>query len=171
MAGVSQVLGHSVLVFSQSYLPICRVNIKRAIALLIAGKAEALDFTTHLAATVRSPSLILSVPVYIRLTFNAHERVWKLPRVTRREVLRRDRHCCQYCGNTKQLTLDHVIPRSKGGKHTWNNVVTACKACNNHKGDRTLQQAGMKLRTQPSAPIHPAITFAEEFWSQDTEHH
>jgi 5-methylcytosine-specific restriction endonuclease McrA len=81
-------------------------------------------------------------------------------------VLRRDKYACQYCGNTKKLTLDHVMPRSKGGKHSWDNVVIACEPCNSRKGDRTPIQAGMVLRTKPKAPIHPAVTFAEQFWRE-----
>ncbi|MGB3695162.1 MAG: HNH endonuclease [Spirulinaceae cyanobacterium] len=83
-----------------------------------------------------------------------------------REVLRRDRHSCQYCDSKKKLTLDHVIPRSKGGKHTWDNVVTACERCNSKKGSRTPTEAGLILKSKPKAPLHPAITFAEKFWER-----
>lgn len=156
----------SVIVFSSNYLPISRVNIKRAIILLVTGKAEPVDFIPGISREVRSPSLILQVPNHIRLKINSAERVWKVPPVTRREILRRDQHQCQYCSSRKQLTLDHVIPRSKGGKHSWDNVVIACQACNSRKGDRTPQQAGMSLKTQPKPPIHPAIAFAEKFWGE-----
>jgi 5-methylcytosine-specific restriction endonuclease McrA len=159
-----QVLERSVVVFSQNYLPLCRVNIKRAIVLLVTNKAEPLGFSAEGGSQIRSPSLILDVPKHIRLKIASSERMWKVPPVNRREVLRRDHHSCQYCGSTKRLTLDHVIPRSKGGMHTWNNVVIACERCNSQKGDRTPSQAGMPLRTQPKAPVHPAISFAEQFW-------
>jgi len=162
----TEVLGRSVVVFSKNYLPVSRVNIKRAIVLLVTGKAEPLDFTSGAGYSVRSPSQVVYVPGHIRLTITGKERVWKIPPVNRREVLKRDRHTCQYCGSTKQLTLDHVIPRSKGGKHTWDNVVTACERCNGRKGDRTPIQAGMILRTQPKAPAHPAVVFAEQFWKE-----
>jgi 5-methylcytosine-specific restriction endonuclease McrA len=168
-----QVLEQSVVVFSQNYLPLCRVNIKRAIVLLVTNKAEPLDFIAESGWQVHSPSLVLYVPKHIRLKIASGERVWKIPRVNRREVLRRDHHSCQYCGSSKHLTLDHVIPRSKGGSHTWDNVVTACEKCNSRKGDvwrqaawrlRTLFETGMQLRTKPKAPVHPAISFAEQFW-------
>jgi 5-methylcytosine-specific restriction endonuclease McrA len=159
-----QVLEQSVVVFSQNYLPLCRVNIKRAIVLLIANKAEPLDLTTEAGWQVHSPSLVLFVPKHIRLTIASRERIWKVPPVNRREVLRRDHYSCQYCGSSKHLTLDHVIPRSKGGKHSWDNVVAACERCNSRKGDRNAHEAGMQLRTKPKAPIHPAISFAEQFW-------
>ena len=169
MTSATEVLRQSVVVFSKNYLPVSRVNIKRAIALLVTGKAEPLDFTIGKGGkgiAVHSPSVVLLVPEHIRLTITDRERVWKVPPVNRREVLRRDKHTCQYCGSTKQLTLDHIIPRSKGGKHTWDNVVIACERCNSRKGDRTPQQAGMALRTQPKAPMHPTVAFAEQFWRE-----
>lgn len=166
MTSVTQVLNQSVVVFSKNYLPMTRINIKRAIALLVTGKAEPLDFEDISGWPVRSPSMVLYVPEQIRLTMTSQERVWKVPPVNRREVLRRDHHRCQYCGTTKRLTLDHVIPRSQGGKHSWDNVVTACEKCNTFKGNRTPTEAAMKLLHQPKTPIHPTIAFAEQFWRE-----
>ncbi|MGK7918613.1 MAG: HNH endonuclease [Trichodesmium sp.] len=166
MTSMTQVLNQSVVVFSKNYLPMTSVNIKRAIALLITGKAEPLDFEDGSGWSVRSPSMVLYVPEQIRLTMAGQERVWKVPPVNRKEVLKRDHHRCQYCGTTKRLTLDHVIPRSKGGKHSWDNVVTACEKCNATKGNRTPTEAGMKLLNQPKTPIHPTIAFAEQFWRE-----
>jgi 5-methylcytosine-specific restriction endonuclease McrA len=163
--GQSQILQNSVVVFSKNYLPLARINIKRAIVLLITGQAESLDFNSTKLWQVRSPSVVLQVPEHIRLRVGNPERHWKVPPVNRREVLRRDNHTCQYCGSTKHLTLDHVIPRSKGGQHTWDNVVTACEKCNSTKSDRLLHEAGMVLKTKPKAPIHPAVAFAEQFWN------
>ena len=159
-----QVLEQSVVVFSQNYLPLCRVNIKRAIVLLVTNKAEPLGLTAEKGWQIHSPSMVIDVPKHIRLKIASRERMWKVPPVNRREVLRRDHHSCQYCGSSKRLTLDHVMPRSKGGSHTWDNVVTACERCNSRKGDRALFESGMQLRTKPKAPIHPAISFAEQFW-------
>lgn len=169
MNSTTDVLSQSVVVFSRNYLPISRVNIKRAIALLIEGKAEPLEIMASKAWPVRSPSLIVWVPEQIRLTCTGGERLWKIPAVNRREVLRRDKQSCQYCGSTKSLTLDHVMPRSRGGKHSWDNVVTACSRCNALKGDRTPAEAKMPLYTQPKAPIHPAVAFAEQFWRDTTK--
>jgi 5-methylcytosine-specific restriction endonuclease McrA len=161
----TQILQKQVVVFSKNYLPLARINIKRAIVLLVTGQAESLEFgSSHWE--VRSPSVVLQVPEHIRLLGSNPERHWKMPPVNRREVFRRDNHACQYCGNTKHLTLDHVIPRSKGGGHTWDNVVTACEKCNSRKSDRLLHEIGMFLRTKPKAPIHPAIVFAEQFWKE-----
>ena len=165
VTSVTDVLRQSVVVFSQNYLPMSRVNIKRAIALLITGKVEPLDLNnTNSGWLVHSPSVVLHVPEHIRLTVKGQERIWKVPPVNRREILRRDNHCCQYCGSTKRLTIDHVIPRSRGGTHTWDNVVIACERCNTTKGNRTPEEAKMALKTKPKAPIHPVVAFAEQFW-------
>lgn len=175
------VLQKQIVLFSKNYLPLARINIKRAIVrtrganairpcelsvLLVTGQAESLELGSTQQWEVRSPSLVLQIPEHIRLTSNNPKRHWKAPPVSRREVFRRDSHACQYCGSTKHLTLDHVIPRSKGGTHTWDNVVTACEKCNSTKGDRLVHDIGMVLKTKPKAPIHPAIAFAEQFWKQ-----
>jgi len=160
------VLQQTVVVFSKTYLPVARINIKRAIALLVTGRAESIDFGNGHYWQVHSPSLVLQVSEYIRLTGGDPKRMWRMPPVNRREVLKRDRYACQYCGSTKRLTLDHVIPRSKGGTHTWNNVVTACETCNTQKGNRLLPATGMTLRTKPKAPVHPTVAFAEQFWKE-----
>lgn len=157
---------NQVVVFSKNYLPIARIPIKRAIALLVTGQAEPLELGNVQRWEVRSPSIVVQVSEHIRLTTGNPERHWKLPPVNRRDVFRRDHHTCQYCGTTKNLTLDHVIPRSKGGTHTWDNVVTACAKCNGTKSDRLLQETGMVLKTKPKAPMHPAIAFAEKFWNE-----
>ncbi len=161
---IMQVLEKSVVVFSQNYLPLCRVNIKRAVVLLVTEKAEPLDITTESGWHISSPSLVVYVPKHIRLKIASRERMWKLPPVNRRGILRRDSHSCQYCGNTKNLTLDHVIPRSRGGRHSWENVVAACSECNSRKSNRTPKEARMPLRTKPKAPVHPTVSFAEQFW-------
>ncbi|ACK72454.1 HNH endonuclease [Gloeothece citriformis PCC 7424] len=166
MSYVTEPLNHSVVVFSRNYLPISRVNIRRAVILLVTGKAEPIDVLSEAIWEIRSPNLVVQVPPQIRLTLNSGDRLWKTPPVNRREVLRRDKHQCQYCGSKHKLTLDHILPRSKGGKHTWDNVVIACESCNSRKGDRTPSEAGMILKTSPKAPIHPTILFAEQFWQQ-----
>jgi len=163
----TQTFRQTVAVFSKSYLPLNQINIKRAVILLVTGKAEPLDLGDGgKAILLHSPTMVLLVPQYIRLTVNHQERSWRVPAVTRREVLRRDKHTCQYCGSTKHLTLDHVIPVSKGGKHTWDNIVTACERCNNRKSNHSPLQIGMTLRTTPKAPLHPIVAFAKQFWRE-----
>jgi 5-methylcytosine-specific restriction endonuclease McrA len=164
-SSASSVLNNSVVVFSTNYLPMARINIRRAITLLISGRAEPLDLQdTKLVWTLRSPSVAIEVPHHIRLRTTTAERLWKLPSVSRRELLRRDGHRCQYCGSARQLTIDHVIPRSKGGTHTWDNVAIACETCNHKKGDKYLSDTAMVLKTKPKAPMHPTVAFAEQFW-------
>lgn len=166
MTAATHVLEQSIVVFSQNYLPISRVNIRRAIVLLLTGKAEPLAMMNVPVWKVRSPSQVIEVPEHIRLTIKGKERAWRVPPVNRREVLRRDHHTCQYCGSTHNLTLDHVVPLSRGGSHTWDNVVTACERCNQCKGNRTPEEAGMVLRSKPRAPLHPTVAFAEQFWRE-----
>jgi 5-methylcytosine-specific restriction endonuclease McrA len=162
-------LQNAVVVFSKNYLPLARINLKRAAVLLVTGQAESLEFSSNRQWEIRSPSLVLQVPEHIRLIGSNPERHWKIPPVSRREVLHRDNHACQYCGSGKRLTLDHVIPRSKGGQHTWNNVVAACESCNSKKGDRLPQEIGMIPRNKPKAPVHPAIAFSDRFWKTQTQ--
>lgn len=162
----ARILSQSVVVFSKNYLPMARINIKRAVVLLVTGRAEPISFLDSQGTQLRSPTVILQVPEHIRLTIGNTERLWKVPPVSRREVLKRDHHTCQYCGSTKHLTLDHVVPRSQGGTHSWDNIVTACERCNQTKGNRTPEVAGMKLNSKPKAPVHPAIAFADQFWIQ-----
>lgn len=165
MSATEVLMPPTVAVFSKNYLPINQVNIRRAIILLVTGKAEPLDLGDDgKTIPVHSPTMVFLVPLHIRLTINHKEKVWRVPPVNRREVLRRDKHTCQYCGSTKHLTLDHLVPVSKGGKHSWDNIVTACERCNNRKSNSSPLQAGMILRTRPKAPVHPIVAFAKQFW-------
>ena len=160
---------NTVVVFSKNYLPVSRIPIRRAIVLLVTGQAEPIDFSSyaegHLRVwEVRSPSTVLQVPEHIRLNIGKGDRHWKVPSVNRRGVLHRDSHACQYCGTRKHLTLDHVIPKSKGDQHTWENVVAACATCNGRKSDRWLKDTNLRLKRKPKAPVHPAVAFADDFW-------
>lgn len=156
-----------VILFSQNYLPMAEIDLKRAAVLLVTDRAvplSLLETEREKVWQMRSPNRILNIPKHIRLTIGGSDRIWKVPPVNRREVLRRDRHTCQYCGNQKQLTLDHVIPRAQGGQHTWDNVVAACSTCNANKGARTPSQSRMPLQRKPKAPMNPVVAFAEQFW-------
>jgi len=138
-----------VLVLNQSYEPLNICRVRRAIVLLHGGKAEMLENGTGF---IHSASQAFSVPSVIRLAYMIkrprHER-----KLTRLEAFNRDQYTCQYCGKeTRQLTLDHVIPRYRGGEHTWENVVSACILCNRRKAGRTPEQAGMRLIRQPTPP-------------------
>ncbi|EMR04129.1 HNH endonuclease [Cesiribacter andamanensis] len=140
-----------VLVLNFDYSPITVCTVQRAFLLVFGEKAEMLErLNGHV---LRSVSKTFPAPAVIRLS-----RYVRVPyqgvMLSRQNVFRRDGHQCQYCGSGKDLTLDHVIPRSKNGKSTWTNLVTACKRCNTRKGDYTPEAAGLKLRKTPEKPSY-----------------
>ena len=139
-----------VLVLNYSYeaLNICRV--RRAVVLLYQKKAELLE---NGSGFIRSADQDFMVPSVIRLAHMIKRPPHSTRKLTRFEIFKRDNFTCQYCGKeTRQLTFDHVVPRYRGGKHTWENVVSACVACNRRKAGRTPAEAGMRLMHQPSRP-------------------
>lgn len=142
-----------------------RINLKRATVLLVTGRADPLDLLGK-TWQMESPSLTVEIPEHMRLRFGDSARIWKMPPVNRCEVLWRDSHVCQCCGSGRQLTLDHVVPRSQGGSHIWDHVVTAGASCNSWKGSRTPDVANMKLRRSLNAPMHPVVVFAKQFWKE-----
>ena len=142
-------MNSAVLVLNQNYEPLNVCNVRRAIVLVIDGKAEILE--TH-DASVATATRQFPWPSVIRLIYMIRR---PRPRVklTRREVFIRDNYTCQYCGRQAgDLTIDHVVPRSRGGQHTWDNLVSACKTCNHRKGGKSLGEARMQLRTRPVEP-------------------
>ncbi len=144
----------SVLVLNQNYEPLNVCNEKRAIVLVNRGKAEVLE---HGAGVLRSPSQSVQRPSVIRLIYLIKRPRLKA-RLTRKEIFLRDNFTCQYCGvRGRDLTLDHVVPRYKGGKHTWENLVSACRACNHKKAGRTPKEANMVLLNEPRRP--PASSY------------
>jgi 5-methylcytosine-specific restriction endonuclease McrA len=138
-----------VLVLNQNYEPLNVCNIRRAFVLLGDGKAEMLEGGNGF---LRSSSAIFPRPSVIRLVYMIR-RPRPQMRLTRREVFQRDHFTCMYCGiQGRDLTLDHVIPRYRGGRHTWENLVSACKRCNHRKAGRTPQEARMHLLQEPFHP-------------------
>jgi 5-methylcytosine-specific restriction endonuclease McrA len=138
-----------VLVLNQNYEPLNVCRVRRAVVLLQDGKAEMLE---NGVGFIHSTILDFPVPSVIRLAY-----IIKRPRpqrkLTRLEIFQRDHFTCQYCGKqTSQLTLDHIIPRYRGGEHLWENVVSACIPCNRRKAGRTPSEAGMKLLCSPAPP-------------------
>ncbi|HEY9854765.1 MAG TPA: HNH endonuclease, partial [Stenomitos sp.] len=112
-----------------------------------------------------SPSTTMRIPQAIRLLVKAVvHKYFETVRPTRQAVFKRDKHMCQYCGSRGELTLDHIHPRSRGGEDTWENLVTACQKCNNRKGDRRPDEAGMVLNCVPRAPR--MVEIASELWSK-----
>lgn len=138
-----------VLVLNANFEPINVCTTRRAVGLLLAGKAS---LVLNGRGVIQTVSTTFPRPSIIRL-----ERMVRRPRpvvrLTKREILRRDEYTCQYCGQrTAFLTIDHIIPRRLGGNHSWENLVAACPACNHRKGGRTLEQVQMRLLSRPAQP-------------------
>jgi 5-methylcytosine-specific restriction endonuclease McrA len=126
-------------------------SIRRAVSLVMAGYADVLQESGEHLRTTNS---LYSIPSIIRLGKMVRPRLHKV-RLERRNVFKRDGYVCQYCGKrTHDLTLDHVIPKSRGGGSTWDNLVSACRPCNHRKADRTPEEASMKLVRKPAKPTH-----------------
>ena len=145
------ILNTRVLVLNQNYEPLSICNARRAIILIYQNKAEIVERNHHF---VRSPTVSIPLPSIVRLQLYI-----RIPRkrilLNRRNILRRDNNRCQYCGSQAGLmTIDHVVPRVRGGGDTWENLVCACTHCNTKKGNKTPEQAGMPLLKKPKKPGH-----------------
>jgi 5-methylcytosine-specific restriction endonuclease McrA len=140
-------MGH-VLVLNASYEPLNITTWRRAVVMVLKGKAEGLEHDP--CRRIREDTLL---PTVIRLRHFVRVPYKQLP-LTRRNLFHRDGHRCQYCGaSADQLSVDHVVPRSRGGLDTWENVTTACLPCNVRKGNRTPREAAMPLLRPPHRPL------------------
>lgn len=138
-----------VLVLNASYVPFGIASVRRAVTLVMSETAEVIEETGEFLNT---PNSKYPVPAIIRIKKQVKAKMKRL-RLKRKNLLKRDNYTCQYCGRkSRELTIDHVVPRSHGGKTIWENVVAACKDCNARKADRTPRQAGMKLLKEPTKP-------------------
>tara|TARA_Y100001968_G_scaffold49723_1_gene40135 strand:+ start:1530 stop:2033 length:504 start_codon:yes stop_codon:yes gene_type:complete len=137
-----------VLVLNASYEPLNITTWRRATVLMLKGKAESLEEDSN--RRIREGTML---PTVIRLRHFVKIPFRELP-LSRKNILQRDNSCCQYCGyKGAKLSIDHVIPRSRGGLHCWENVITACVSCNLLKGNRTPQEAKMSLKNKPRRPL------------------
>ncbi len=139
-----------VLVLNHNYEPLNICSARRALMLVLGGKAEVLE---HNHAVLHTTNDTIACPSVIRL---GHMIRRPLPNVklSRREIFRRDHYTCQYCNRiSADLTLDHVLPRHRGGAHSWENLVSACRSCNHRKGGRTPEEARMRLIRPPFLPF------------------
>lgn len=152
-------LNAKVLILNQNYEPMSVINVKKAIVLLYLGKVELIE--AHQGKQLRAVSMSMPFPSIVRLS--VYVRIpYKKIILSRKNILRRDGHRCQFCGRSDiALTVDHVMPMSRGGEDTWENLVCACVRCNNKKGDRTPDEAGMPLFRTPMRPNH--VTFIRHF--------
>jgi 5-methylcytosine-specific restriction endonuclease McrA len=149
-------MSKQVLVLNAGYEPLSLVSVRRAVVLLLREKAELLEATQQLlySANQTMPEpLVIRLVHYVRLP---HRRVPP----TRVAIMLRDAYVCQYCGEKPgqlQLTVDHIVPRSRGGGHSWTNLVTACKRCNQRKGNLTVEEVGMAPLRKPFEPSYVAL--------------
>jgi 5-methylcytosine-specific restriction endonuclease McrA len=152
-----------VLVLNASYEPLRLVSVRRAVILLLQEKAELVEAAEQ---RLRAQHAEFDRPLVIRLVrYVSIQRGRRPIPCSRRGVFIRDRDTCQYCGATpgrKHLTLDHILPRSRGGRTEWPNVVAACYGCNHKKGGKTPEEANMKLRSVPAAPRFVAFALLGE---------
>jgi 5-methylcytosine-specific restriction endonuclease McrA len=158
-----------VLVLNATYEPINVCTVRRAVVLLLKDKAEILEhaeWELHSATATLARPVVIRLVSYVRIPRDTHRR-----KITRRAVFARDDWTCQYCGARSNLTVDHVVPRSKGGASTWENIVASCAPCNRRKGNGSPRQAGMRLLKQPRTPnphvfIHVASPTIPAAWQQ-----
>jgi 5-methylcytosine-specific restriction endonuclease McrA len=136
------------LVLNATYEPLSVVPTRRAVTLVVREKAELVHGDGRRWSSARTS---VEVPSVIRLLHYVKVPYERRVALSRRAVFARDRHTCQYCAAPAE-NLDHVVPRARGGSHTWENVVAACRACNARKGDRTPDEAGLSLAAAPRAP-------------------
>ncbi len=151
------------LILNFDFRPIGICSVQRAFILVYLEKAEEVQSfgeSLHTVDTTYSIPAVVKLKRYINVPFKSVE-------LSRSNVFKRDKHECQYCGSKSDLTLDHVMPRSKGGKSNWKNLVTACKSCNAKKGDFSLNEAGLLLKSNPFKPSY--IMFLRDFSGFDFE--
>lgn len=164
------VLRSPVLVLNRSYQPVRITTARHAFVMLYGDRAQALDsdyephdFTSWRElvpgsgeASVRTPRGAIKIPRLVLL--RDYNRVPRTPlRLSRRNVFLRDEYRCQYCGSTHELTIDHVMPRSRGGESSWTNLVSCCRSCNLKKGRKTPAEASMPLRRPPVRPTWTVV--------------
>ncbi len=153
-----------------SYEPINVCTVRRAAVLVLKNRAEILErfeWPLHAESLTLPRPAVIRLTTYVHIPWHAHQR-----KITRRAVFARDRWTCQYCGRQRAaLTVDHVVPRSKGGASSWENIVTSCAPCNRRKGNRLPVQARMHPRRQPRAPspsvfVHVACPRIPTAWER-----
>jgi 5-methylcytosine-specific restriction endonuclease McrA len=155
------------LVLNASYEPLSVVPARRAVVLVLDEKADVIHETD---TALHSERLTVAVPSVIRLRYFVRVPFRRSAALSRRGVFMRDSGQCQYCGKRAD-SIDHIVPRSRGGGHTWDNVVAACGRCNAVKRDRLLEETTMRLRRHPQTPHHlswvaVAVTSMPSDWAQ-----
>lgn len=140
-----------VLVLNQDNSPLMVCSVERAFILVFLKKSEMVRSANGYKLNTVTHSYPMPSVIRLNRYVNAP---YKGVNLTRQNIFKRDCYECQYCGTKRDLTIDHVVPRAKGGKDTWTNLVTACKRCNARKGDFTPEEAEMLLRKKPFKPSY-----------------
>jgi 5-methylcytosine-specific restriction endonuclease McrA len=158
----------SILVLNADFQPLNVTTFKRGYNLVYKGKAEIIKYDSEAGPIKYSQGKTMGRPLIIRLLRYITVPFKRVP-LTKYNVYRRDGHQCAYCGSKENLTLDHVIPKSRGGKSSWDNLATCCFKCNNKKGDKTPSEAGMILKTKLYQPtfqqfINGMVNSGEKKW-------
>jgi len=142
-------LNKKVLLLNQSYQPLMILNAKRAVILSFTDKVDVIE---RYSSQIHSINLSMFLPSVIRLKNYVRFNKKNIP-LTRRNILKRDNYICQYCNKKSNfMTIDHIIPKHKGGRDLWENLVAACVSCNTKKGNKMLKDSGMLLNKKPKAP-------------------
>ena len=163
---MSDIVNSKVLVLNQDYRPVNICRVRRAVVLVLQGKAEVME---NGLGEMHSIGCAFPIPLVIHLSCMVNRPHFE-KRVTRVEIFNRDNYTCQYCGReAKELTLDHVIPRYRGGEHVWENIVSCCIPCNRRKAGRTPSEAVMRLLHQPRAPRGDGFTIPSHYLKSHTE--
>ena len=141
-----------VLVLNNSFEPLHVCTARRAVILLFTGRAERVEDSSKI---IRSPSVLFVIPAVIRLHRYVKRPASPAISFNKKNIMKRDAYTCQYCGRNggERMTIDHVIPKSLGGRTVWDNVVSACRACNLRKGNKPLHQVRMSLLRKPFKPV------------------
>lgn len=142
-------MDQKVLILNQDFSAFALCSIQKAFVLLYLEKAEMIH-KSH-SGVIRTISTTFPIPSIIRLQRYVHI-PYKGISLSRHNIMKRDQYQCLYCGSNKNLTLDHLMPKSRGGDASWTNLVTACMRCNTKKGDRTPEEAGLTLKEKPRKP-------------------
>ena len=165
---MNSILNRKVLVLNQSYEPLMVINAKRAIVLIIKDKVKMLE---KYSENIRSVQNSFDLHSVIGLNFYVHIK-YKDIVLNRRNILKRDDYRCQYCAKqATPLTIDHIVPKNKGGKDSWENLVAACSKCNTRKGDTLLKHMDMKLLKKPRKPsklfqLQTYVNKKQDNWKQ-----
>jgi 5-methylcytosine-specific restriction endonuclease McrA len=156
------------LVLNASYQPICRVSWQEAFRMVFSGRAEVVE--TYANRLIRSTRQAFPMPSIVRFVRRVTAIFRRGVRFNRRNVYLRDKGICQYCGErvgSNAFSLEHIIPRAQGGHTSWVNIVVSCIRCNRRKGNRTPEQAGMKLLSKPVRPkFLPDANSASLMWNE-----